>query len=86
MIRAYSRYPQSVRDAAVRRYVTTDLSYAAVAEQIGCSKCTLRSWVHAAQRAGLPNNEESDVKQRPDDRSAEEKMQLIHQVPCLPFA
>ena len=36
MTRTCTRYPQSVKDAAVRRYLTTGLSCAVVAEEVAC--------------------------------------------------
>mgnify|MGYP000013750528 CR=1 FL=1 len=76
MIRTNKRYPASVKAAAVRRYVTTEHSYAEVADEIGASIWAVRSWVHAASRAGA-KVEESAMKSRPDDRSPEEKLELL---------
>ena len=76
MIRTNKRYPTSVKAAAVRRYVTTEDSYAEVANEIGASIWAVRSWVPAASQTGA-EMEESPMKSRPDDRSPEEKLELM---------
>lgn len=68
-----TRYPAAVRSKAVQRYLSSDLSYVAVAAEIGCTDNAVRSWVLRA----AAHSEGAVVKQRPDDRTPEQKMQIL---------
>jgi len=76
------RFPASVKAAAVRRYLTTRATYVEVAEEFGCSKWSVNSWVIAAREA-RHDSEVDPLKRRPDDRTPEEKVQLMLQAAAL---
>ncbi|MFT5431528.1 MAG: transposase-like protein [Myxococcota bacterium] len=81
MRRSGTRYPEIVRAAAVRRYLTTDASYREISKDVGACSWTIRSWVKAASQAD--EAEDVSMKTGPDDRSAEEKLRLLLEVTVL---
>lgn len=76
------RYPASVKAAAVRRYLTTRATYVEVAEEFGCSKWSVNSWVVAAQQARA-DSEVDPLQRRPDDRTPKEKVRLMLEAAAL---
>lgn len=80
------RLPAEVKAAAVERYLTSDLTFTAVAEQFGTSRYNVRNWVESAEGVGVakkPKKQKSE--QRPtslaaaptDQRTGEEKLRLL---------
>ena len=47
--RAMRRFPAEVKEAAVQRYLTSDLTLTAVGEQFGVGRYNLSAWVKAAE-------------------------------------
>jgi len=77
-------YAATVKDAAVRRYLTSSLGYAEVAAEIGAHHTTLRAWVSKARARTRHEEEEADVKKRrPDDRLPAEKFRLLLEASSL---
>lgn len=73
------KFSSEVKQAAVQRYLTSDLTLTAVGEQFGVGRYNLRAWVKQAEqheemarkRDGKPEALSTD------ERSAEEKLRLI---------
>jgi transposase len=73
------RFPEEVKEAAVRRFLTSDLSFAAVAEQFGTSRYSVANWVKLAHSRGEMKKPKPLIAAATptDDRSATEKLRLI---------
>ncbi len=74
-------FPAEVREAAVLRYLNTDISYRALALEVGISAWTLRDWVRRYQARGVAKPDDC----RPtDERPASEKLSLLLKARALP--
>ena len=77
---ATRRFPKDVKAAAVQRYLTPDLTQAAVAEQFGTNRYNVSAWVRAAE-SGEPLDKKSKSKPESarsvDERSGSEKLRLL---------
>jgi transposase-like protein len=69
-------FPPEVREAAVRRYLTTEVSYRRLAAEIGTSERSLRDWVKRHQ-AGQMKPPDEDLSRSTDERAPEEKLRLL---------
>lgn len=74
------RFPEELKEAAVERFLTSDLSLTAVAEQFGTTRYSIANWVQVAQSRG-DMGKKSKVPAQPatptDARGAAEKLRLI---------
>jgi len=74
-------FSTEVKEAAVQRYLTSDLSQTEVAEQFGASRSNVAAWLKKAEakvEMGKKNKRSPAVPAAPtDQRSAEEKLRLI---------
>jgi len=82
MKQSFKHYSASVKAAAVKRYLTTESTYRKVASEMGVSAWSVRQWVNVAREAG-DGAWENDLERRPDERSGEEKVQLLLEVQAL---
>ncbi len=77
------RFSEELRDAAVQRFLTSDLTLTAVAEQFGTTRYSISNWVQQAQAQARDEmkpkmNEASKQPATPvDSRSASEKLRLL---------
>jgi transposase-like protein len=76
-------FPASVREAAVLRYLNTDVSYRKLAAEVGASTWTLRGWVKQHQ-AGAMSSPKDPPARSTDERSAQEKLRLLLKARSLP--
>jgi transposase-like protein len=79
-------FPEEVKEAAMQRYLTSDLTLTAVGEQFGTGRYNLAAWLKAAES----RNEVKKPKQHlvaaatsTDNRSASEKLRLIIEASSL---
>jgi transposase-like protein len=84
--RYYGHAPSEVRAAAVKRYLTSDLTQEEVAEQFGTTKGNISYWVkaagsHAVKKKNKPTSPKTSEAVEPlvtlDGRSAQEKLRLL---------
>lgn len=78
--RTTRRFPAEVKEAAVQRYLTSDLTLTAVGEQFGVGRYNLRAWVNAAEsltEMKKPKPHLVAAATSTDSRSASEKLRLI---------
>jgi transposase-like protein len=80
--RSRKAYPDSVKEAAVQRYLTTDLTQTAVAAQFGMDPSSLVNWVkQLEQRSSVSKKKVSRAGAvsgiTSDARAAEEKLRLL---------
>lgn len=78
--RTARRFPAEVKEAAVQRYLTSDLTLTAVGEQFGVGRYNLRAWVRAAENPTemkKPKQQLVVAATPTDSRSASEKLRLI---------
>jgi transposase-like protein len=81
------RFAEEMKDAAVQRFLTSDLTLTAVAEQFGTTRYSIANWVQLAQS----RSEVSPKSKRPspqpaattDARSAAEKLRLLVEAGAL---
>jgi transposase-like protein len=69
-----------MKEAAVQRFLTSDLSLTAVAEQFGTTRYSVANWVKLAHSRGevkKPKPHLVAAATRTDDRSASEKLRLL---------
>ena len=74
------RFAEEMKEAAVERFLTSDLSLTAVAEQFGTSRYSVANWVKLAHSRGEVKKPKPHVVATPaptDDRTAAEKLRLI---------
>ena len=69
-------FPVEVREAAVRRYLPTEVSYRRLAAEIGTSEWSLRDWVKRHQ-AGQVKPADEDSSRSTDERTPEEELRLL---------
>ena len=75
---ASRRFSDEVKEAAVRRYLTSDLTLTAVGEQFGTGRYNLALWVKQAEaRSDMSESKSKPAPRRTDDRSAAEKLRII---------
>lgn len=77
-----ARVPREVREAAIRRYLNTDISYRRLAAELDISPWTLRDWVGGYQ-SSLVGSGKKDVPRSTDMRPAREKLSLLLQARAL---
>lgn len=80
------RFSNEVKEAAVQRYLTSDLTLTAVGEQFGTGRYNLAQWVKQAEERSEMSQKKSG--QRPesvptDARSASEKLRVLIQAESL---
>lgn len=74
------RFADELKEAAVERFLTSDLSLSAVAEQFGTTRYSVANWVKLAQSRGevkKPKPHLVAAATPTDERSASEKLRLI---------
>jgi len=94
--RYYGHAPSEVRAAAVKRYLTSDLTQEEVAAQFGTTKGNISYWVkaagsHAVKKKKNPTSPKTTERVEPvlaalDSRSAQEKLRLLMEASRLPDA
>jgi transposase len=75
-----------MKEAAVQRFLTSDLSLTAVAEQFGTSRYSVANWVKLAQSRGevkKPKQHLVTAAATTDNRSATEKLRLLIEAGAL---
>ena len=86
--RKVRRFPAEVKEAAVQKYFTTDLTLTAIGEQFGTNRHNVYWWVKRAQRQLQMSNKiehEIDRAATPtDERSAADKLRLLIEAAKLP--
>ncbi|RLB54844.1 MAG: hypothetical protein DRI90_19920 [Deltaproteobacteria bacterium] len=71
-----TRFTTEFREAAVRRYLSTDIGYRELGEEMGTSPWTLRDWVRKHQgRLVSPNKKETT--RSTDERTGRDKLRLL---------
>lgn len=68
---------QQVKQAAVRRYLTTDISQQALAEELGVGSTTVCDWVKRYRLQGMKKTNEEEGARSTQQRSAEERLRLL---------
>lgn len=81
-----SRYPLELKQSAVRRYLSTDVSYRVLAAEIGASPWSVRDWVAQARGQGAVGKQRKKKPVAADGRSPEEKLRLLLLLRGLPDA
>jgi transposase len=75
------RFPDEVKEAAVQRFLTSDLTLSAVAEQFGTTRHSVANWVELAQARSQVSPKTKRPSQTPatatDSRTAAEKLRLL---------
>src|SRR6185369_460353 len=74
------RYADDMKEAAVQRFLTSDLTLTAVAEQFGTTRHSVANWVRVAHSRGemkKPKQHLVAAATPTDDRSASEKLRLL---------
>ncbi len=87
MRRTLVRFPKEVREAAVQRYLSSDLTLTAVGKQFGTNRYSVAYWVKQAQTLEVSKNSKKghrEPAQATDHRSAEEKLRLLVEAGGLP--
>jgi transposase len=85
--RTCQRFPSEVKEAAVERYLTSDLTITAVAEQFGLNRHSLGEWVRQAE--GRTDVTKKSKKAPPkiatptDQRSASDKLRVLLEAAAL---
>lgn len=76
------RYPLELKESIARRYLTTEVSYRVLADEIGASAWSVRQWVQNLKETGTVTK---DLKKRTtDSRTATEKFRLLLEAQALP--
>jgi len=71
------RYPTELRESVARRYLSTDVSYRELADEIGGSTWSIREWVQQYREQGFVGKKRKKRAVSTDQRSAEEKFRLL---------
>jgi transposase len=82
--RVKNQYPASLKDAAVRRYLSSNLTFREVAQELGISFWTIKGWVNAARKQ--PKKKSPSLPVSTDARSAADKLRLLLEARRLPEA
>jgi transposase-like protein len=70
--------PDAVKEAAVRRYLSTEVSYQELGRELGVDRTTVRGWVRLCQEEGSVVKKRSRGKARStEQRSPEERLRLL---------
>jgi transposase len=80
------RFSEEVKEAAVQRHLTTDLTLTAVGEQFGTGRYNLAAWVKQAEGRTEMNKSKSDPNPAPtstDERTATERLRLLLEAASL---
>jgi transposase-like protein len=78
------RFPQELKESVVRRYLSTDTTVRQLADEIGSSTWSVRSWVREYQAQGTLAKRRKRTPARPDQRSAPEKLRLLLMIKGMP--
>jgi transposase-like protein len=74
-------FPVEVKEAAVERYLTSDLTLTAVGEQFGVSRYSVAAWIKQAEKRTEMSKKKKQQRDKPsvptDQRSASEKLRLL---------
>jgi transposase-like protein len=74
-------YPEQFKEAAVRRYLSSDLSYRELGRELGIPGESIRPWVRRAKQLGTMAKSGRGGKKRSavstEQRPAEEKLRLL---------
>lgn len=74
--KACLQYPDSLKESAIQRYLSSELSFRELSAELGIKTGTLRSWVTRARDKGTMMTKEQD-KRSTDQREAGEKLRLL---------
>ena len=77
------RFPKELKESVSRRYLSTDVSYRALAEEIGASTWTVRGWVAEFREQGTVGKRRKKKPAGTDQRRPEEKLRLLLHVKGL---
>ena len=84
--RYFGHASQELREAAVTRYLTSDLTLEQVGEQFGATRSTIHYWVKAAGSQALSKKNKPREASASDSRSAQEKLRLLMAASRIPQA
>ncbi len=76
-------FPIEVRESAVQRYLSTDISYRQLAKEVGASTWTLRGWVKRYQGEPM-SSRKKDTARSTNERTSQEKLNLLLKARSLP--
>ena len=76
-------YPDELRESVAKRYLSGEMSYRELADEIGASSWSVRYWVQNLRETGSVNRRKTKSK-TPDNRTAQEKFKLLLEVQGLP--
>jgi transposase-like protein len=86
--RVCRKFSAEVKEAAVQRYLTSDLTMTAVGEQFGTGRYNLAPWLKQAENrremGKKPKQQLVAAATPTDDRSASEKLRLLIEAGSLP--
>ena len=71
------KFSEEVKQAAMQRYLTSDLTLTAVGEEFGTGRYNLASWLKQAESESEVSKDAKPVAAPTDERSAEEKLRLL---------
>jgi transposase-like protein len=77
------RFPVELKESVVRRYLSTDVSIKALADEIGGSSWSVRDWVKEYRERGTVGKQKKNRATTTDSRSPEEKLRLVVQAKAL---
>jgi len=70
-------YPRELKESVVRRYLSTEVSYCALAQDVGADESSVRAWVRAFREHGHVTTKRTKRRAGTDGRSAAEKLRLV---------
>jgi len=73
------QFPRELKESVARRYLTTDLTYRELAEEIGACSWSVRAWVKNLRETGSVAKDKKRKKRKAstDKRPSEEKLRLL---------
>jgi transposase-like protein len=74
--KACLQYPESLKESAIQRYLTSELSFRELGEELGIRAGTIKGWVTRARHRGTTMAKQQE-KCSTDEREASEKLRLI---------
>ena len=78
-----NRFPDEVKEAAVQRFLTTDLTLSAVAEQFGTSRYSVANWVKLAEARSEMKKPKPHLVAAAAERSGAEKLRILLEASSL---
>jgi len=75
--KACTRYPDSVKEGAIQRYLSSGVSFRELSDELGIKPGTLKNWVIRARHRGPTTMAKRQEKRSTDEREASEKLRLI---------